>query len=329
VAANIIKERPMASASEKQSSPSDTLIRELLDSFDAVFGLHAGFRPVHAKGIMCAGTFTPALGVAGLTRAPHANQPATRIVVRLSDFAGIPDIPDNHPEAAGPRGMAIRFYLGEHSHTDIVAHSADGFPVRTGEEFLELNRAVAASPPTAPHPSPIETFLGAHPLALRFVQMPKPIPTSFARESFFGVSAFHFTAADGEGRFGRYRIRPVAGSAYLSAEEAAKKSPNFLMEELTDRLKSGPVAYRIAVQLAGPGDELNDATAVWPSTRDELEFGTVTLTERVDEFAADMRKIIFDPRPGVDGIAASDDPLFEVRAALYLLSGRRRRAAAI
>ena len=88
------------------------------------------------KAIMCAAHSRPAPAAAKLTRAPHVNQPSTRVVVRLSDFAGIPDIPDNHPEAASPRGIAIRFYLGEHVHTDIVAHSADGFPVRTGEEFL-------------------------------------------------------------------------------------------------------------------------------------------------------------------------------------------------
>jgi catalase len=309
-------------------APSDALVRDLLASFDAVFGLHPGFRPVHAKGVMCSGTFTPSAAASNLTRATHVNQSSTRVIVRFSDFAGIPDIPDAHPEAAGPRGMAIRFYLGEHIHTDIVAHSADGFPVRTGEEFLEFNRAVAASPPTASHPWPIETFLGSHPLALRFVQMPKPIPTSFARESFFAVSAVRFTNAEGRSRFGRYRLRPAAGNEYLSADEAAKKSPNFLMDEITQRLKSGPVTYRIFVHLAAAGDQVNDATATWSDTREEIEFGTVTLTEHVDEMAPEMRRIIFDPRPGTDGIEPSDDPLFEVRAALYLMSGRRRRAAA-
>ncbi len=317
----------MAPATQHPKAPSDTLIHDLLASFDAVFGLHAGFRPVHAKGIMCAGTFTPAPEAARLTRAPHVTSPSTRVLVRLSNFAGIPEIPDNHAEAASPRGMAIRFYLGEHVHTDIVAHSADGFPVRTGEEFLELNRAVAASPPTAPHPTPMEAFLGAHPAALRFVQLMKPIPTSFARESFFAVSAMRFTNAEGASQFGRFRIRPTAGNEFLSNEDAAKQSANFLIDEFTERLEREPVAYRITVQIAASGDEVNDATVHWPDSRKERDFGTVTLTERVKELEPENRKIIFDPIPRVDGIDASDDPLFEVRAALYLLSGRRRRAA--
>jgi hypothetical protein len=86
------------------------------------------------------------------------------------------------------------------------------------------------------------------------------------------------------------------------------------------------VTYRISVQLAAPGDEVNDAT-VRPDLREKVEFGTVTLTERVNELDPENRKIVFDPTPSADVIEPSDAPLFEVRAALYLLSGRRRRAA--
>lgn len=39
------------------------------------------------------------------------------------------------------------------------------------------------------------------------------------------------------------------------------------------------------------------------------------------------RRIIFDPIPRVDGIEPSGDPLLDLRAAIYLLSGRRRRQA--
>jgi catalase len=56
--------------------------------------------------------------------------------------------------------------------------------------------------------------------------------------------------------------------------------------------------------------------------------GTVTLTRQVNPLEPELRKIILDPRPNVEGIEASADPLFEVRAAIYILSGRRRRAAA-
>ncbi len=81
------------------------------------------------------------------------------------------------------------------------------------------------------------------------------------------------------------------------------------------------------VQLAEPGDDVADSSVSWPNNRTEIPFGTITLTTRVDDQAPDRRKIIFDPIPRVDGIDSSGDPLPQLRADIYLLSGRRRRAA--
>ncbi|QEL17489.1 catalase family peroxidase [Limnoglobus roseus] len=305
------------------------LSTNLLGTLDTLAGgVHPGFRPAHAKGTMYAGRFTPLAGAAALTRAPHAARPSTPVTVRFSPAAGIPTVADNDPKGSGPQGMAIRFHLADHVHTDIVAHSHNGFSVRTGEEFLEFLRAVAGSGPGAPEPPPIVAFLAAHPAAKRFVEAPKPIPTSFARQAFFAVTAFRFTNAAGASRFGRFRLTPEAGTAFLTADQAATKTADFLAAELSERLAKGPVVFRLQVQLAQDGDEVADATAVWPESREVIEFGTLTLTERVDELSPEMRKVIFDPVPRVDGIDPSGDPLTEVRSDIYLLSGRRRRAAA-
>jgi catalase len=300
------------------------LAQQLLDAIDEASGLHPGFRPAHAKGLMCSGTFTPSPEAFKLTRAPHASRPSTSVTVRYSDGTGLPNIPDNDPRS-GPRGMAIRFHLGEHDHTDIIAHSTNGFPVRTGEEFLEFIRSATAF--AAGRPEALGSFLAVHPNAKRFVETPKPIPTSFAREAFFAVTSFKFTNTDGVSRHGRFRIRPEAGTEYLSTEDAAAKSENFLVDEIGQRLAKEPVKLGVFVQMAEPGDDVADASVTWPDSRTEIPFGTITLTSRVDDQAPDRRKIIFDPLPRVDGIDSSGDPLTEVRSDIYLLSGRRRRAA--
>jgi catalase len=303
------------------------LSRDLLQAFDNVNGgEHPGFRPAHAKGVMFTGIFKASPDAASLTRAPHA-QGETPVTVRLSDFAGIPTVPDNDAQVASPRGCATRFHLGEHVHTDIVAHSHDGFPTRTAEQLLEFLHAVAASDPSKPHPNAIEQYLGAHPKALQFVQAPKPIPTSFAHESFFAVSALKFSAADGTSRFGRYRILPELGNEYLDASAVAAKGPNFLFDEIKQRIAKGPVKFHIVVQLAERGDTVDDATVRWPESRPQIKFGEVVLNALVADSDAERLRIIFDPIPRVDGIEASADPLFQPRADLYLLSGRRRRAA--
>ena len=308
---------------------SSTLINDLLEVLDSLSGgVHAWFRPVHAKGTMYAGTFVPGPGAADLTRAPHAARPSTPVTVRFSVSSGIPTVPDNDPNESSPQAMAVRFHLADHVHTDIIAHSHNGFPARTGEEVLAFFRAIAASGPGSPTPPPIAAFLETHPAAKAFVEAPKPIPASFARQAYFAVNAFTFTNAEGVSRFGRFRILPEAGTEFLSPEQAAGKTPDFLAAEMAERLAKGPVRFRVLVQLAQDEDAVTDATAVWPETREMVEFGTLSLTERIDELAPEWRKVIFDPVPRVDGIDSSGDPLIEIRSEIYLLSGRRRRAAA-
>jgi catalase len=301
------------------------LTKDLLKAFDDVNGSHPGFRPAHAKGILLSGTFTPSPGASSLTRAIHLNRHSTPVSLRFSNFAGIPAIPDNDANAS-PRGIAIRFHLGEHVHTDIIGHSTDGFPVHTAEEFLEFLRAVHASGPGVPKPLPVEQFLGTHPAALRFVQLPKPFPSSFAKESYYGVTAYKFTDQIGTVRYGRYNIRPEGKHDHLSPEEAAAKSPDYLFEEIKQRIGQGSVKMHIFVQIAAAGDVVDNATVSWPADRHQIEFGTVELTSVVPDNEAEQRQIIFDPIPRVDGIETSADPLLEPRASLYLLSGRRRRA---
>jgi catalase len=129
------------------------------------------------------------------------------------------------------------------------------------------------------------------------------------------------------GQFGRYTIAPEAEVAHLSAEDAAAKGPNYLFEELTERLGKGPVRFRITVQVAEDGDVVNDVTVHWPASRKVVEFGTLELRELVTDNAREQKQIIYDPIPRLDGIEPSDDPLLELRAAVYLISGRKRRAA--
>ena len=310
--------------------PSDErvtrLANDLIAQFDVMFGQHPGFRPAHAKGVMVNGRFTPSREAADLTRAPHATRESTPVTVRFSDSTGIPLIPDNDPNA-NPRGFAIRFQLAEHVHTDIVSHSTDGFPTRTGEEFLEFLRAATASGPSTASPTPVEKFLGTHPAALAFVQAPKPSPASFAKEAYFAVTAFRFINRDGVARYGRFRITPSAGVEHLSDAAAKTRDANYLFDELAGRLAREAVRFEIQVQVAEEGDVTDDATVHWPESRRLVPFGTIALSEMVPDSDREQQHIIFDPIPRVDGIEASADPLLELRAAVYLISGRRRRQA--
>jgi catalase len=297
---------------------------QIVDTMNAIFGKHPGFRSAHAKGIVCEGEFTPAGSAATLSKAPHLQGRPVKVTVRFSDSTGLPDIPDGVPEA-GPRGMAVKFHLPGRGSTDIVSNAFNGFAVATGEEFLAFLQAVAATSKDTPRPTPLENFLAEHPKAMKVVKAPKPVPASFATEPYFGVNAFEFTNAKGQSHFGRYQLRPEAGTRFLTADEVARKPPNFLIDELGERLASGPARFRLVVQLAGEGDKVDDATEVWPDDRPTVELGTVSITGKVADSATAQRALAFDPLNLVDGIEASDDPLLEVRTAAYAISRRRRR----
>ncbi|KAJ6461694.1 catalase related subgroup domain-containing protein [Mycena sanguinolenta] len=303
--------------------PSDqkllALSEDIIAQFDAIFGLHPGFRPAHARGIILTGSFAPSSEARALSTAPHLNRPSTPITLRFSSSSGLPAIPDTDPQGQ-PRGVGLRFHLSAHAHTDIVAHSTPAFPARTGVEFLELFRALAEGT--------VGEFVGTHPAARAFVEMPKPFPTSFAHEAYYALHAFKFTNGEGTTVFGRYTLLPDAGLQHLDDAALASKSENYLHEELSERAARGPITFHLHCQLANEGDVTDDVTAHWPKDRTVLNLGTVTLTSLVSEGDdREGQRIIFDPVPRVEGIEESEDPLFAVRAAVYLMSGRRRRAA--
>jgi catalase len=274
-------------------------------------------RFVHAKGIVCRGTFQASSAAAAISRAAHFHGDGVPITVRSSDGAPDANVADSSPDAA-PRGMAIR--LGPGRGTDIMAISHNGFIAGSGEEFLTLQQAITATDSSKPHPWPIEAFLASHPKALKFVQDSKQVPVSFAAESFFSNNALIFVNDRQEKRAGRYQILPVNGSQYLDEATAKAMPPNFLREELTDRLAKAPIRFRLLLQLAHPGDETNDGSVVWPDTRKRLELGIVSITSLVPHSVAAERQLAFDPTRLVDGIELSDDPLPMLRSRVYVYS---------
>lgn len=299
------------------------LYEQILDELYALFGIHRNYRPVHAKGIVCKGIFNPAVSAITISRASHFLGDSVPITVRFSDFAGIPTIADFDP-LASPHGMAIRFHLPGDTDTDIVAHSYDGFPTRTAEEFLGFIRALTAN--KSGSPELLNNFLATHPQAQRFAAAPKPAPYSFATESYYAVNAFRFSNRDGVTRFGRYRIYPEAGEAHLDPNEASQRSAYYLFDELSQRLVQSAARFRLLVQIASKGDPIDDGSQPLPADRPQIAMGTLSITSLLSDSALVERQLLFDPARLVDGIELSDDSLPAIRSVLYAISFRRRNA---
>jgi catalase len=244
--------------------------------------------------------------------------------MRFSNASGDPEVHDGIPNA---RALAVKFQLSDGKNADILALHIEGFAVRTPEEFLAFLSAQLPDPATGkPAPDAVPRFLESHPATRAFIErlMQKPVPASYGQACYYAEHAFKFTAADGGSRFGRNRWIPEAGEAYLSPDDAGKRNTNFLGEELEGRLKKGPVAFRLLLQVAGEGDPTDDATALWPADRPLVELGRLEVTSISATSAADERGLVFDPSKVTDGIDLSADPILLARSAAYSISYDQR-----
>jgi catalase len=305
------------------SATESTVVAQLVETMRALAGPHPGFRPVHAKGLVCSGTFRGSGQARSVSRALHLQGQTVPSVIRFSNASGDPDV---HDGVTNARAMAVKFQLPEKKNADILALSIEGFLTRTPEDFLRFLRTQLPDPGAGQAPEAIPRFLDSHPETRAFLERlsQKPVPASYGQASYYAEHAFLFTAADGTRRFGRYRWIPEAGEAFISPDNAIKRSANFLREELESRLQKGPVVYRLVLQLAGEGDATDDPTALWPADRPLVELGRLEVTAISPTGAADEHRMVFDPTNLTDGIALSADPFLLARSAAYSISYDRR-----
>lgn len=296
---------------------------QLVNALNGVFGKQQlGVRAVHAKGINLKGEFRPSNSAAEVSKAPHLQQISVPITVRFSDFTGFPSIADTN-KLASPRGMAIKFHLQDGSDTDLIAHSFNGFPAATADEFRELLVAMVSSGPGVAEPTPLDAFLVAHPAAKRFLESQIPPPRSYATVSYFGVNTFKFTNAEGAVTLGRYQIRPTTGEQSLTEAEVASVEPDYLSKEIRERISRDPVGFQLLLQIADEGDDLDDPSIAWPDTRRQIALGTIVIDQVVAHNAAAERTLLFLPGTLPVGIEARD-PMIEARQASYPISYERR-----
>jgi len=208
--------------------------------------------------------------------------------------------------------------------SDIVANSLKFFTVATPEDFRDLQLAEATSPPGARKSPQLEAFLKSHP-SVEKATATAGTPDSYADEQYYGIDAFVFINAAGQRQAFRYIIAPEK-IVHLSKDEAAKQLPDFLIDELAERLSKGPVTFHIMAQLAAPGDPTKDPSQPWPDDRKVVDLGTLSLIKTADDSNALQKTLLFTPGRLTVGIEPSDDPLIRARDGAFAESFRRLTA---
>ena len=301
-----------------------SLAEQVVDSIHEINGRHEGTRAVHAKGILCSGSFRATPEGTALTRAAHMSGDEVKATVRFSNGGGDPGAPDT---AKDGRGLAVKLYLADGSRTDLVTVTLPCFFVRTPEDFLAFTRARKPLPDTGgPDLEKVGAFLESHPEALPAIQhaLTQPAPKSYAQLEYNGIHAFRWISASGEERWIRFVFKPVAGVEGLSEDELAGKSSDYLQHELRERLAAGPVEFSLEVTIAAEGDDPDDPTVAWPDDRQRVIAGTLTIDGLDRERERDGDVLVFDPTRVTDGIELSGDRILRFRPETYAVSVERR-----
>src|SRR5215469_5473578 len=292
-----------------------------VDALNSAFGKQTTQRSAHAKGVVLLGKFVPSAEAASVSKALHFKHEVP-VTVRFSANSGISKIADADPRAA-PRGLAIRFRLPDGSDTDLVTHSYNGFPAKNPEEFQQFFLAIAGSKPGVPSPTPIEAFQKTHPAAKTFLTTRDPPPVSYATTTYFGVNSFKFVNEKGALTIGRYQLLPDAGRHFLSKDESARAATNYLEDEIRQRVASGAVRFKVVLQLAAPGDKIDDPSVAAASTNKITALGTLTVASVVPDSEAAERALMFLPAVLPAGIEPAD-PMIQFRNKTYPVSYERR-----
>ena len=176
----------------------------------------------------------------------------------------------------------------------------------------------------------MKKFIAAHPEFLTFVGWAKSAPwtESYAEERYNSLNSFLFVDGSGTRHTIRWSIIPAAQPVSISQEELAKRGPDFLEQEITQRVAAGPQRWTMVVTVANPGDPTADPNKAWPSDRRTVKVGTLTVQQIEPEPTGPCLNINFDPTVLPSGITTSDDPFPAARSAAYSRSYNSRTAEA-
>jgi catalase len=304
-------------------SPNRLTPSRMIDTFEQVNGLHAGFRRNHAKGVCVGGYFESNGQGARLSKAVVFQPGKVPVVGRFAVAGGMPFAAD---DVHTVRSMALRFSLPNGEEWRTGMNSIPVFAVNSPEAFREQLIGMAPDPKTGkPDPDRVKAFLARHPESAQAIQKIKahPIASDFGNSTFNSLNAFRLVDASGKSTAVRWAMVPVQPFA-ASAAPPTQNDPNFLFDALIARLRERPLQWRLVLTIGQPGDSTSDATTAWPNDRERVDVGTLTINQVESEDTSAVQTINFDPLVLPDGIAGSDDPLLSARSAAYSQSFTRR-----
>ena len=303
-------------------SPERLTPGKFVDAFTPRTGVPLGHRRNHAKGICFTGMFEANGAGVALSHAQVFTRGQYPALGRFN--LGTPD-PNAADATVRVRGMGLQISTPDGQEWRSAMINPPVFAVSTPQAFYELLLASASKDPDA-----MKTFAAAHPEFAPFGAWATsgPWTGSYAEERYNGLNSFVFTDGSGAERTARWSLLPAAQPVSVSPDDLAKRGPNFLEQEITERVRGGPQRWTMVVTVANPDDPTADPSKAWPGDRRTVEVGTLTVQQIEPEPNGPCRDINFDPTVLPSGMRTSTDPFPAARSSVYAKSYDLRTAEA-
>ena len=303
-------------------SPQRLTPTRLVDALAPAAGPSLGHRRNHAKGICFTGEFEANGAGSELSKAQVFASGRYPVLGRFN--LATPDA--NAPDATvRVHGLGIRIATPDGQEWRSAMIDAPVFLASTPQRFYELLVASGSKDPNA-----MKTYIAGHPEFLTFGGWAKSAPwtDSFAEDRFNSLNSFVFVDKAGAAHAVRWSLLPAAQPVSISPDDLAKRGPDYLEQEIAQRVAGAPQRWAMVVTIANPGDPTADPTKAWPQDRRTVEVGTLVVQKIEAERDGPCRDINFDPTVLPTGIRTSDDPFPAARSAAYMKSYDLRTAEA-
>lgn len=286
-------------------------------------GVPLGHRRNHAKGICFTGVFEANGNGVELSQAKVFERGTYPALGRFNLGTADPNAVD---ATVRVRGMGLQIAAADGEEWRMALINPPFFAVSTPQAFHDLLIASGKKDPEA-----MKTFIRANPEFAAFAAWARTAPwtTSYAEEPYHGLNSFIFTDAKGGERAVRWSLLPTAKGVPVSQAELDKRGPDFLEQEITERVQTaGPQRWTMVTTVADPGDPTADPSKAWPESRRMVQVGTLVVQRIEPERNGSCRDINFDPTVLPRGIRVSDDPFPAARSSVYRKSYDLRAAEA-
>ncbi len=297
---------------------------EMLNQFERTSGKYEGFRRSGAKGVCAMGEFIGSAEGRNISISSAFSGNVIPVIVRFSIGGPNPKAADN---TKSQRNLALQFNLPGNEFWQMGNISSPMFGFATPEQLFGRLQSLQADPITkVADPAKVKAFADANPAVL--IQgkyfASKAVPASYASTNYWGVHGFGFSNARNQKVWGKWVFEPIEGVQTLTDEEAKAKDPNFLFDELRQRVAAGKASFNFNLEIAEAGDILDNATIPLPEGRKKVTLGVLKVVSVSPDNAGPCLNITFDPNIMPKGVEGAPDPTLRARTASYAVGLGRR-----